>query len=70
MISGVPLTAIGLLRQADLELTARNSQLRRGEAPRESVTVELVQSLDPPRRETDVAPASAPVRRRLVDISV
>ncbi|AWN43719.1 hypothetical protein [Methylobacterium durans] len=70
MISGVPLTAIGLLRQADLELTARNSQLRRGEAPRESVTVELVQSLDPPRRGNDAAPTSAPVRRRLVDIFV
>ncbi|GEP04730.1 hypothetical protein [Methylobacterium oxalidis] len=69
MISGVPLTSIGLLRQADLELSARNSQLRRGENARDIVTVELVQRPEP-RGQDGPGAGAATERRRRVDIRV
>lgn len=69
----VPITSVGPLRAADLQLSARNDLIRRGDGETRLVTVEVVRPLDPMRPSrapgADV-PSVGPSERRLVDLMV
>lgn len=66
MITGMPLSGIGLLRQADLEGTARAQAARRGEAGPTVVSLDLVQPL-PPRAGSEGVTST---ERHRIDIRV
>ncbi|MDR7040219.1 hypothetical protein J2X36_005000 [Methylobacterium sp. BE186] len=70
MIAGAPLSSIGLLRQAELELTARNAALRRGAPADAPVTVDIAQPVERLRAGAGIEAAAEPARRRILDITV
>lgn len=73
MTQRISIASVGLLRQTELQLSARNDALRRNDAETRTVTVEIERPVEPSRSDRtdgDGSPTEPQTVKRLVDIKI